>query len=204
MFIAGNVNPTIEGLRLTGGDASGLGGIYGQDAGGGLYLNASEAQVSTMIIFSNTSKYGAGTFLFDSNSTIAKTTIVSNTASADGGGMAIYRSDDASITGNKFSRNVAYSGGGLYLVASDARISHNIIEDNTAALGYGGGLWLVDYSEATLADNAIVHNHAGSMGGGIGLDESSIMIEGNHIFDNTADQNGGGLFINFGEATLTR
>lgn len=39
LFIRGDISATVEGLRITGGDATGLGGErWGSDAGGGVYV----------------------------------------------------------------------------------------------------------------------------------------------------------------------
>ena len=41
------ITPTVEGLRLTGGDATGLGGgLYNADAGGGVYVYTATATIS--------------------------------------------------------------------------------------------------------------------------------------------------------------
>jgi len=54
LYITGNISPTIEGLRITGGDAEGLGGDqWEDDAGGGVYIITATATIRNNQIFSN-------------------------------------------------------------------------------------------------------------------------------------------------------
>ena len=77
MVIAGNISPTVEGLRLTGGDAAGLGG--GSDCGGGMYIISATAAISNNLVFSNTAERGGGLYLRSSPSTLSGNTVSSNT-----------------------------------------------------------------------------------------------------------------------------
>jgi len=55
LYITGDISPTIENLRITGGDATSLGGydaLY--DGGGGMYVYTATATISNCVIFSNT------------------------------------------------------------------------------------------------------------------------------------------------------
>jgi hypothetical protein len=55
MVITGNISPTIDRLRITGGDATGLsGGLWGKDSGGGMYIITATATITSNYIFSNT------------------------------------------------------------------------------------------------------------------------------------------------------
>jgi len=61
LYIAGGVAPTVEGLRITGGDAAGQGGgLGGADAGGGVYIDGASAIISGSLIYGNTAYRGAG------------------------------------------------------------------------------------------------------------------------------------------------
>lgn len=72
LIITGTITPTIEGLHITGGDASGLGGLKGDptgyDAGGGVYVYAATPAISGCVIYSNTAStvdrgFGGGLYL---------------------------------------------------------------------------------------------------------------------------------------------
>jgi hypothetical protein len=87
----------------------------------------------------------------------------------------------------------------MYLKRSDATLSGNMVQGNTAstaASGLGGGLYLA-YSGATLEGNTIVSNTAASgWGNGGGLyvmGSSSFTLTNNLLADNHANTQGSGL-----------
>jgi parallel beta-helix repeat protein len=195
------ISPTIEGLCITGGDASELGGAYWEDAGGGVYVISATATISNNQVFSNTADYGGGLWQYKSDATLSANTVVSNTASAAGfncgGGLGLYSSPYATLSGNTISGNTAYGdGGGLCLYYSgDATLSGNTISGNTAH-GDGGGLYLYYSYDATLSDNTISSNSAHS-GGGLRLYLSPYAtLSGNTISGNYGGSgSGGGLCL---------
>ncbi len=228
LYITGNVSPTLEGLRITGGNAAGLGGgwwygladggggvyvitatatlnniqVFSNTAsvGGGLYLHDSDAMLSSNTIISNTAWWGGGLFLYSSNATLSGNLVTSNTAKW-GGGLSLVLSP-AILNGNTISSNVADdSGGGVYLYLSDAMLSSNTITSNTAG-GGGGGLYL-DSSNATLNGNTIISNTTGGGGGGLYQTGGAPTLIGNTIVSNSASDNGGGLYLNSSNATLS-
>jgi hypothetical protein len=183
----------IEGLRITGGDATGLGGAERHmeppaDAGGGVYVYGSGATISHCVVYSNTAStddagYGGGLYLYSwiGKLTLSGNMIVSNTAStargAYGGGLLVRFSDNATLSGNTVRGNTASTagvgtGGGLSLLFSNRlTLSGNTIVSNTASTagaGYGGGLFLRDCPDATLSDNMIVSNTASTVQAGYG------------------------------------
>jgi parallel beta-helix repeat protein len=230
LYITGYSSPTIEGLRLTGGNAAGLGGDpRGGDAGGGLYLYYSDATLSGNTVLANTAeRNGGGLFLYHSTATLSSNTISGNSANqASGGGLYLYHSA-ATLISNTISHNSAdkHSGGGLALLHSDAALISNTVSNNSAHdggglyLGYGddttltsntvsnnsalsgGGLYLY-YSDATLGDNTVSANTAYGNGGGLYLYYSYACLNDNAVFSNTATWDGGGLYLNASYSTLT-
>jgi len=178
LYISGNISPTIAGLRITQGNAAGLGGIPGSyDAGGGVYIITATAVLSDNQVFDN----------------------ISPTSSGNGGGMYL-RYSDSTLQGNTVASNIAsYSGGGLFISFSKATLRDNIIRFNTGA--YGGGLRLYA-SPATFSDNIITSNTArvygtalDAYGGGLLLDESDATLVNTVVADNRADTHGSGLCI---------
>ncbi|MFQ6101733.1 MAG: right-handed parallel beta-helix repeat-containing protein [Anaerolineae bacterium] len=182
IYISGDVTPTVEGLILTGGNASNAGTDAGR--GGGFYCSQAEALIVNNVITNN----------------VAST---STTAEGHGGGLYL-RYSDAMVSGNIIVSNTASTahiglGGGFYLGNSNATVSGNTIINNTAGAeseSRGGGLHLYQ-SAATVSDNTICGNAAASGGGGSGgglrLFYSDATIDGNTIVSNTADWGGGGL-----------
>lgn len=204
LYIARDISPVVEGLRMTGGDADGLSGSQWGDAGGGVYLSYSAATLSGNTIFSNTAdQNGGGAYLFGSAATLNGNTVSANTANESGGGLYLNYSD-ATLDGNTVNGNTAnspgelYGGGGLYLWFSDTTLSGNTVASNSANTN-GGGLYLRD-SEVTLSGNIIVSNTANQNGGGVYDSGASSTLNGNIISGNTARHDCGGLAV--GNATL--
>jgi parallel beta-helix repeat protein len=208
LFIAGaaapgaGISPTVEGLRVTGGDAYWLGGGVEDGlwpgAGGGVYIINATATISNCWLFGNAAFYGGGLYPRYNDAKLSGNTVSSNSA-YDGGGLYLYDST-ATLSSNTITSNSAYNGGGLYLYDSTATLNSNTVTSNTAYY-WGGGLNLRN-SAATLSDNTITSNTAGKSGGGLYLEGSDAMFSGNAVSSNTANGAGGGLFLHDSDATF--
>jgi len=197
------VSPTVEGLRVTGGNAYWLGGgeedsLY-RGAGGGVYVVNATATLSNCWLFGNDAYYGGGLYPRYSDATLNDNTVSSNTA-YDGGGLYLYDSA-ATLNGNAVASNAAYNGGGLYLYDSATTLSSNTVTSNTAYYS-GGGLNLGN-GDATLRNNTINANTAHYSGGGLYLHGSTATLNGNTILSNTARGTGGGLHLGDSDVTLS-
>lgn len=193
IYITGSISPTIAGLCITGGDASGLHGhpYLGRDAGGGVYVYQATAIISANQVFGNVAQYG-GIYLLNSDTALIGNTVSSNTVSFDGGGVYLYDSDDATLIDNSIISNTAtLQGGGLGLVYSDAALSGNTVTLNVS--DKGGGV-LLSESGATLDSNVVISNTA-SLGGGLYLYSSNATLVNNVVADNRASSSGCGLYI---------
>jgi hypothetical protein len=201
-YITGAVSPTLEGLRITGGDATGLGGESGSgfDAGGGIYILNAVATLRDNLISTNTAFYGGGLYLRGSSSALNGNSLTANTAR--GGGGLYMESSYATLYNNTMFSNTA-NGGGLRLARSQARLNRNFIASNTAP-ELGGGLYVDHQSNITLSQNAIISNSAGGCGGGLFLCEGQAALDSDLILSNVSHSSGGGLCIvqNY-TATLT-
>jgi len=157
IFITGTITPTIEGLHIVGGDATGIG-----NQGGGICSVRANPVIAGNVISGNV----AGTAGY-----------------ARGGGICLEGgTPSALITGNHVLHNVATTsapdsghGGGIYLNASAATVYSNTIQDNIAnpnGWGVGGGIYLYA-STAIVEMNTVVSNTASGghrgFGGGIML-----------------------------------
>jgi fibronectin-binding autotransporter adhesin len=202
LYITGDIAPTVEGLRITGGDAKGLGGGLeaNDDGGGGVYVNFATAVLSGNLVYSNTAYRGGGLWLNYSDARLNADTIISNVARWAGGGLWLHHSD-ATLSGNTVNSNTApYAGGGV-LHYSDATLSGNTISSN-AADDEGGGLALLN-SRATLTGNIVAANTVSYKGGGLYLDSSDAALSDNTISGNVAtNDRGGGLYLRSSAATL--
>jgi hypothetical protein len=201
IFIYGVITATIEGLRITGGDATGLYGEGGtMHAGGGVYASGIDPNNATVVlrdnqVFENNAFSGGGIYMRYSLATLDDNIIISNTGTF-GGGVRLYYSYDAAIISNTIRLNnaISGSGGGLSLTDSDGLISANAIISNTATAG-GGGVNLDNASGTTIRENTILSNTIDrGNGGGIFVYGSDLTIARNTIFANTAKE-GGGLFL---------
>lgn len=223
--VAAPITPTIEGFTITGGNATGLGGEQGQDAGGGIYCYRARPIIRGNVITGNTasnngSVSGGGLFLyFCSSAAVSDNTIAYNTANTGGfgrgGGMNLTYSNGMTISGNRIVSNTAGTagtgfGGGVYLYSSNAAISGNVVEGNvgsTSAEGHGGGIW-IEYGAVTVSHNIIRGNVAktpdqGDGGGVYVLYGGEIVLEGNAITGNAAES-GSALTVHQGSViTLT-
>jgi hypothetical protein len=193
IYITGAISPTIEWLNITGGNATGLGGLnyYGPDldAGGGIYVTTATATLKDNEIFSNSAGYGGGVFLGKGVSRLEHNNINHNSSSTSGAGVMLYN-DTQVVLSNTIALNTSSNlGGGLYIYSSDAVIHDNTISGNTAA-SRGGGLAIASCSPA-LSDNLIMGNIAPD-GGGVFLGYSSSVFTNNILADNRSGRFGRG------------
>jgi len=194
------ISPTIEGLRITGGNAHRLGGHqWGNVGGGGYVLNAAPWVIRNQV-FDNAADFGGGMYLAGSSATLRGNTLFSNTGSMRGGGLGLHDSH-ASLSGNVVLSNTAVSGGGLYLHGSDVTLNGNSVTAN-AAHEYGGGLYVL-WSDAVLDGNILWSNTAFS-GGGLHLYGSSAALRNDVIADNRAGGSGSGICIRHGSSAYIR
>ena len=188
---------TVEGLRITGGNATGLGGYGGATlaAGGGVYVFLAQAAFHNCTIYNNkastaASGFGGGLAAMFSILTLDGSTVENNSASTGGigyGGGVLVKNytgygGPATLSANTIQNNTASTagggwGGGLHLDTVTATLDNNTIADNTAttasgASGYGGGI-RADGSELTLTNNTVQGNRARRVAGAAAAASSS-------------------------------
>ncbi|MEJ2211113.1 MAG: NosD domain-containing protein, partial [Anaerolineae bacterium] len=201
MVIVGYVAPTIEGLRLTGGNSAGLGGsVYDYDAGGGLYILNSTAVISHNQIYGNTGYRAGGVWLQDSAASLRANLVRDNTAGWAGAGLWLYRSP-ATVEANDIVSNTTLFGGGIVLHVSDATLVGNNVLSNTATSTEGGGISVLS-SGATLEGNLIRGNRVDQSGGGVFLSLSDATLTNNVIADNFSNARGSGVSVRGGAPRL--
>jgi hypothetical protein len=214
MVISGTITVTLQGLRITGGDATGLGGNSAHIAcGGGLYVCGAKAAIADCDIYSNTAwahpttwfiGYGGGIYLEGADGTEIKGNSIAHNAAGRNGhgyGGAVYatHSDGLAfagnvIEGNSGTRDANGLGAGLYLNdCNGVTVDRNIIRDNVGSRGanYSGGGAYIAYSDyITITFNTVTGNLAGgawSWGGGMFLSQlDHVSIAANEFSGNTA------------------
>ena len=172
IYVTGDISPTLEGLRITGGDATGLTGFDSagvpRDVGGGVYVMTATVTLIDSQIYSNTAPYG-------------------------GGGVFLGYSN-GQLNGNKIFDNYAPSGGGggVFVYEQAPTLNANVVMSNTTN-NIGGGLYLL-YTSATLTGNTIRGNSTHSSGGGLDVASCSPYLSGN-IFSGNSANSGGGAYL---------
>jgi uncharacterized repeat protein (TIGR01451 family) len=194
LYITGAISPTVESLRITGGDATGLGGgWWSGDGGGGVYIATATATLSRTIISNNRATYdtwsdgsGGGVYLLNSDARILNNTINDNDATTAGGtfggtgwgGGLAAEGGAPLVRGNTVLNNQASPGtgflgdghgGGLYFVEGQPTVEANQIRDNRAvgsgSMGSGGGIQLDGCPDFELVNNILAANTGGGYGG---------------------------------------
>jgi hypothetical protein len=192
IYITGDISPTIEGLRLTGGNATGLGGWY-MDVGSGVYVISATATISNNQIYSNTgivNSSGGGLFLHSSDATVSGNSIYSNTTDSCGAGVFVYAGDNATLSGNVIRHNSSnYDGGGVCSEEGFVTLRGNVIHSNTAP-DYGGGVYAY-HAIDTLVNNAIIDNYAGDEGSGLYINTADYRLSHTTIARNTGGDGSG-------------
>ncbi|HXV99875.1 MAG TPA: hypothetical protein VEC93_15770, partial [Anaerolineae bacterium] len=114
IYITGNISPTIEGLRITGGSTTSY--------GGGIHVISATATISNNEIFGNVASgnygFGGGIFLGLDSSILNRNVITANSAGHGGGGLMLVDSK-ATLNGNRITFNSACGGGGLDVIYSN-------------------------------------------------------------------------------------
>jgi len=199
---------------ITGGNASWGGGVqvtcFGDKRGKFTMIGGK--------ISGNRATYGGGVSIFDSDFIMKGGEICENVAAADfygggeGGGVCVYGLySDATMTMNgdaTIQKNYAKIGGGIYCIADTnyktlVNMSGGCIQHNEAT-EWGGGVYVFNSDFTMSSGSFIKDNRAGSditkgYGGGIyvhGNDgDSSLSMNGGGIENNTATEDGGGVYI---------
>ena len=206
MVITGGISTDVEveGLRITGGNATRLGPGW-NDVGGGMYIHQATATIRSCVVVSNTSgtePYGSGGGIYagHGNFTMIGSTLRDNTVSlrgGGGGGGAYINSSSATLNGNTFANNSASAGGGgICVYGSDVSFHGNSFTGNTTVgTGSGAGLFFYD-TGGTLDSNVFSGNVSAWHGGGLVVEHvPSIEMTNNVFADNQADVYGTGLYV---------
>jgi hypothetical protein len=179
-------------------------------SGGGFFIQAaSNATISSCTITSNSAGVNGGAFNITGSTTsptIKSNTITSNQAnSGNGGAFNIVLGAFPTISQNQIISNQALTTGGIHFVGSTGQITGNNIQDNSAPTGSGGGISCNANSGPAISTNLIIRNFAGTMGGGVYVNGSSVRLTSNTIALNSGAADGGGVYsVNGSRVVLQR
>jgi len=162
-----NRNAVLEGFTVRNGANS--------FSGGGVLIQNSAPTVLGNWILNNGACSGAGIYSYFSSPLIKGNTISRNYVYACSGasGLGVYVGGDsaAELIENVITENSGFAdGGGVTLFAAGrALLRSNVIARNITS-GFspctsGGGIWMVNFSQATIVGNLVVGNAAGCGGG---------------------------------------
>jgi hypothetical protein len=204
---SGDVSATLEGLRVTGGLASGP-GDWTENAGGGVWVVSATVTLRNCRITANSAGYGGGLAVRRGTLTLTASTVDGNDGTHVGGGMYIWDGVAALTAGTVVSNTAGLSGGGLHLWSSEATIERSVIAHNAAngdpAWAGGGGMFIDGESDVVLVSNAVVDNRTVANGGGLIIDGSSARLTHNTIARNGATGvvggRGSGVHLDVGSA----
>lgn len=191
----------IQGLTLTGGDVSGIGGAIS---------STERLMIHETVIHNNAGSNGGAIFssgplmVFDSE-------IRDNQGFVSGGGIQVDLISNFSlqIIRTSILDNTALNrGGGVFATLTDGTfvVTDSLILGNEAGMN-GGGIATTGRNNVqvngrlTLTGSSVIDNHSDADGGGIHA-TGNITIDKSLVFENSAD-NGGGLFAG-GAAEITR
>jgi hypothetical protein len=192
LYIIGNISPTVEGLRITGG--------YVKASGGGIYNKGADLALVNTIITNNISSgtnwpdgLGGGVSVWGGSVTLNGGQVISNSATYKGGGVSVW-GGSVTLNGGQIINNIANGptywdgGGGVWVLGSATLIGGQIISNSAI---HGGGLY-VYLSNVTLREVQIIDNSAASSGGGVFIWPGSVVtLNGGGISNNSARSCGG-------------
>ncbi len=142
----------------------------------------------------------------DGNVTIKNGVITGGYNTANGGG--IQATGDLTLDGVNIVDNMASgSGGGVYVFDGNLTVANSVIQNNTAAGSFGGGIYVTRVNKSQSADicnlkftggNVIERNEVHGSGGGVyfyGYSFDTSESTRLDVMNNTAYSMGGGLYI---------
>jgi hypothetical protein len=179
-----------------------------RDQGGGLAISSGHVNIVRGMINGNTSGVGGGLQADGSTVVIHGTTITGNTATSYGGGIASLGNATITIEANSaISDNTAGNfGGGAAFVRAQVAIADSVIENNSAANSAGGIFNAVGNLQITssLVRKNIANGTLSADGGGgvVNSQDGILDIVLSDITENSALNNGGGVFNHAGLVRL--
>lgn len=173
---------------------------------GGIYIISGNLTLKNCVVTKNESSNCGGGIHFDGENLIVENSEISENKGDSGGICVAASSAKTKIKDSDIIKNSARSGGGGLDLVGESTIEGCEITGNTAesSTGGGGGLILAFNNKSCKIINSVISNNtAGENGGGIYINGGTLSLEsGAAIRENTAKENGGGIYIRNGSLNL--
>ena len=186
-LVVSSANPVITDVNINRNRAQ---------SGGGMSNNGSSPNLTRVVIRENHAEITGGGMrnLFESNATLTAVSFFNNSSKSSGG--AIYnRESSPELFNVLISGNTSLLGGGIYNTVASSPSLRRVIFIGNSAEREGGGMYSFDRSNYVLSNVTISGNTAGTSGGGLfNLANSSPVLTNVVLKRNSAVQNGGGIF----------
>ena len=172
-------------------------GNTAQTNGGAIY-GQNQFSVKNAVFSGNTAQGVGGAIYTNATASIADSTFENNSAVTTGG--AIHQANTLSVTDCVFSGNTSASGGSVYVSKGTFTLDGSTLTGNSANIA--GAVYL-EKALATVTDTVFTSNEStGTHGGAIACygqndaaENVDLMMIGVRFTGNTANYNGGGLYI---------
>lgn len=170
---------------------------------GGIYIISGNLTLKKCAVTKNESSDGGGGIQFDGEKLIVEDSEISGNNGDPGGIWVMEDSAQTKIKNSNIKNNVAKSGGGLKL-AGESTIEGCDISGNKAESSVGGGLILAfNNKSCKIINSKISNNTAGENGGGIYINGGTLSLESGAEININKAKKGGGIYINAGKAGLS-
>lgn len=144
---------------------------------GGIYIKSGNLTLKNCVVTKNESSNGGGGIQFDGEKLIVENSEISGNNGDPGGIWVKEDSAQTKIKNSNIKNNVASSGGGGLKLAGESTIEGCDISGNEAESGVGGGLILsIDNKSCKIINSVINNNTAGENGGGIYMTSGTLIL----------------------------
>jgi len=174
---------------------------WGSDTGGGLDVGGNgQVTLDNTDVFNNHGDYGGGIWL-DTGTAVTITNgseVHDNTGQSDGGGVRVWGKFFGYSNDSDIYDNCAPNGGGFSVPGGHLALNAADVYGNqaAAATGKGGGIHVYSNGVVTLTNQVFVYfGNTAYDGAGIYADNARINLTTATFRDNTAANNGGGLYL---------
>lgn len=144
---------------------------------GGIYIKSGNLTLKNCVVTKNESSNGGGGIQFDGEKLVVENSEISGNNGDPGGLWVKEDSAQTKIKNSNIKNNVASSGGGGLKLAGESTIEGCDISGNKAESGVGGGLILsIDNKSCKIINSVINNNTAGENGGGIYMIDGELRL----------------------------
>jgi predicted outer membrane repeat protein len=210
-YVDNGASLTLENVRLSNGDVTGLESTLIGSESGGAILASGELIINDSVIANNYGIMGGGIYNWNQPATITGTDFPDNEA-IKGGAIFNYHAllsvTDSTFSDNRagFSGSTISDGGAIFSYSDGARVTITGCEfSDNQAIRYGGAIRITDNSWLEINDSTLLNNTAGAWGGALSGTSGSVAVLINATISGNQAEKGGGIESghNDGEVTIS-